>query len=266
MTVPRAATPPAAKTAAISSAGVLVAFGGRFGFGRLLRPRWRPRTAAGMFTTDEELARSNDVGRLIHQAIAELATETSYDGFGPATFTAAASRQLGGFRPIEARAHRQNVAAGIAVYFGWLRLPSPWAFVGAELQLGGGRTDLLWRHDDGRLLVDEIKTGNPRRLLLRATREQVERYLALGRQQWGPRFVGVRLLSTADPVTSLFVDADGATSPLHVSEYVATARAQRRRGSAPGSAPPPANRRKPGQLRVARSGRRLPSAPLPRTF
>lgn len=168
-----------------------------------------------MIELDEGLARSSTVGRVIHQVIAELAQRTRDPTVEE--IKAAVSARLSDFAPIEARSHRQNIVAGAAVYFRRFRLPDTWHFIGAETQLGAGRVDLLWSHQRGDVILDEIKTGQPRQLHLTATRQQVHRYLTESLDRWGYAVRGIRLLSTQDPGQSLFVTPDGATTALSIT-------------------------------------------------
>ncbi len=166
---------------------------------------------------DEELARSADLGAMAHLAIATIAR----DGAGP-TLEAqakAVDRLLIGVRPVEKRAHRQNLRAAVMSYFSHLALPAHWQFVAAESRLGRGRVDLLWRHTDGRVLIDEVKVGHHRHLAASSVRSQVLEYVASGRDLWGPRFLGCRLLSTHNPASSTFTDTALHTVPLSSTSY-----------------------------------------------
>jgi hypothetical protein len=171
-----------------------------------------------MFNDDEELARSTDVGRLAHTAIAELAATARQPTF--ADLIASANAALSMFAPIEARAHRQNVVGLAGSYFWHLQPPADWRFAGRELQLGSGRVDLLWADPAGRLLVDEIKAGCPRAVRLAATHAQARRYAQIAHAVWGERFVGVRLLALRAPQDCLLFTADGHPRPLHHTPYL----------------------------------------------
>jgi hypothetical protein len=176
-------------------------------------------TVWAVFTDpDEELARSRTIGVLAHQAIAQVAAVT----LAPTArvLQEAADAALRGFRPIEARAHRQNIAAICGSYFWHLAPPRGWAFAGTELHVGVGRVDLVWRDPLDSLLVDELKTGSPRQLGLPDVRLQADRYRQQARRLWPTRFVGLRLLSTSEPRRSLFIQPAGGVSPLHTTPYV----------------------------------------------
>ncbi len=171
-----------------------------------------------MFHDDEELARSSQVGVAVHATIGTLAATTRT----PTTeqLQAAANRALGAFAPIEVRAHKQNTAALSGCYFWHLLPPDTFAFAGAELDLGAGRVDLVWRDGDDRLLVDEIKAGSARELGLARTATQIARYLDCATRLWADQFLGIRLLCLADPHRSVLVRPDGTRTPLSQSDYV----------------------------------------------
>ena len=173
-----------------------------------------------MFYDDEELARSSQIGVAVHAAIGTLAAVTRC----PTTsqLQVAANRALGDFAPIEARAHKQNVASLAGSYFWHLLPPAEFVFAGTELDLGAGRVDLLWRDSDDRLLIDEIKAGSPRELSLPRTTAQVTRYLDCATRLWPDQCIGVRLLCLADPHRSVLVRPDGDRAPLPATTYVTT--------------------------------------------
>jgi hypothetical protein len=187
--------------------------------GRLTTPAGTARCPR-MFYDDEELARSSQIGVAVHAAIGSLAAVTRC----PTTtqLQAAANRALGDFAPIEARAHKQNVASLVGSYFWHLLPPAEFLFAGTELDLGAGRVDLLWRDSDDRLLIDEIKAGSPRELSLARTTAQVTRYLDCATRLWPDQCIGVRLLSLADPHRSVLVRPNGSQAPLPRTAYVTT--------------------------------------------
>ncbi|MCD4532505.1 PD-(D/E)XK nuclease family protein [Nocardioides sp. cx-169] len=165
---------------------------------------------------DEGLARSADLGTLTHLAIARLAES------GTPTLAQQAgviATLLDGVRPIEKRAHRQNLRAAVMSYFSRLALPPQWQLLGAETPLGRGRVDLAWRDDEGRILLDEVKTGHHRRLATSTVQMQVHEYIASGRTRWGDAFLGCRLLSTHDPGSSTYTDTALRTIPLVQTSY-----------------------------------------------
>lgn len=166
----------------------------------------------GMFDIDEELARPTDEGSIAHAVIATLAARTRNPTFGE--MSAQVNAALGRFAPIEGRAHRQNILGAVSRYFRQCLPPARFIFGGAEHDLGVGRPDLLWVDIGGYILVDEIKTGSPRSLLLTRTIEQVERYRAACVAAWAELFLGLRLLCVSDPAASVFILPGGGTLPL----------------------------------------------------
>lgn len=174
--------------------------------------------ASGPVAADETMARSMTVGALTHRAIASIAAVTLEPSHE--LITTEANAGLTEFRPIEKRAHRQNIAGAISAYF-WHMLPPPhWLFMGSELHLGLGRIDLLWLHSDGWWLVDEVKVGHGTELGTRKTVEQVERYSAAGLDMWGDDFAGVRILTTGDPSLSIFAGPDQPWMALSSTPFV----------------------------------------------
>jgi hypothetical protein len=162
---------------------------------------------------DEELARTDMVGRIIHDTNASFAARGRAVPT-PTELVAAATGGLAGIGLNEARAHRQNIAGAVAVYFRRLLPPAGWRFRGSEMHLGDGRVDLVWAGPGRRILLDEIKTGHPRQLETSRTREQIRGYLATARGIWPDRLHGLRLLSTTEPSRSVFIDSDGFIHPL----------------------------------------------------
>ncbi len=187
--------------------------------GGLVRSWTGPGLSADMFE-DEELARADMVGRAIHDIIGRQLQRTATPS--TAEILRDVQRALSAYRPIEARAHRQNIAAGVAAYFRRLLPPAEWRFAGAELWFGTGRLDLVWERADGAILLDEVKTGNPRQLHTTRTRDQVSDYLGCAKSVWPDRVCGLRLLSTSEPHGSLFVSPDGSATALRATTYVRT--------------------------------------------
>jgi hypothetical protein len=171
---------------------------------------------------DEELARTDIVGRIIHNTIASFAARGRAMPT-PTELIAVATSRLAGVGLNEARAHRQNIAGAVAVYFRQLLPPAGWKFRGSEMHLGDGRVDLVWAGPGRRILLDEIKTGHPRQLETSRTRDQVHGYLATARGIWPDRLHGLRLLSTAEPGRSVFIDAHGFIRPLSAVTEVRSA-------------------------------------------
>lgn len=184
-----------------------------------LRGAIAPQRCPRMHVThDQTLARAPQVGALVHEAIGLIAATTLSPA--PSRILEVAGSFVGRFPAMEGRAHRQNIAAGASSYFSHLLPPACWLFHGTEVHLGHGRLDLVWTDFDDRILVDEVKSGGSRSLRLAQTRGQVEAYRACAVDTWGDRFVGVRMLSTADPHASVLVTAGGAIEPLFETAFV----------------------------------------------
>lgn len=167
---------------------------------------------------DETLSRSSEVGVLAHRGIGQLLTA----GAPPdsSVILEVAKSLVSEFPQIESRAHAQLVAGAISSYF-TNHLPSGnWMFAGHELQLGSGRIDLLWTTFNDRKMLDEIKTGASRKLLLTRTRDQMERYREAAVAAWGPDFVGIRLISTTDPRKSRLIRPDGSNCSLASASFL----------------------------------------------
>lgn len=171
-----------------------------------------------MFDLDETLDRSAARGRIAHAAIATLAAKTRRPTQAEVQHHVDAALER--FAPIEARAHRQNLRGVIHRYFTRGLPPRRFVFGGAEFDLGIGRADLVWFDIDGFVLADEVKTGDPRTLLLSSTTKQLDRYRTACREAWGTAFLGLRLLCLTDPAASRFIDPSGATSLLSASPYL----------------------------------------------
>ncbi len=112
----------------------------------------------------------------------------------------------------------QQVATCVSRYLRFERPPGPWRFIGAEIRLGSGRVDLVWAAPDGRVLIDELKTGSGF-ILTSSVTQQLVRYAADGRDVYGHAFAGVRCVLPFAPDRSLFVDASGRCTPLAHTVY-----------------------------------------------
>ena len=102
----------------------------------------------------------------------------------------------------------QRAATGACSYV--LRhLPGEeWAAEAEELDTGTGRLDLVWRHERGAVVIDEIKTGAAA-LISESVLGQLERHRLAGIRLWGSAFVGVRCLPIQNPHRALFITASG---------------------------------------------------------
>lgn len=123
-----------------------------------------------------------------------------------------------------AKAAKMSVATGVACYLSFFLPPRDWRYVASEVVLGRGRADLVFEHGDGRVLVDEVKTGRGRVNETKA-RPQIDRLLAGGAERWGRQFVGVRLCALSEPqVTRLFVPGKRRSVLVNASNVAAEVR------------------------------------------
>ncbi|GAA1243218.1 PD-(D/E)XK nuclease family protein [Oryzihumus leptocrescens] len=168
---------------------------------------------------DETLARHRDMGATCHRIIATLAARTREPDIR--TILDAVDQALPHLHPHEARAHRQNLAGAVKTYFTRLLPPPQWRFHGAELHLGRGRIDLLWRAPHGALLIDELKTGHAGLFASSANLTQARRYLHDGRGRYGRYLSGLRLLSLSHPAQSVFLpDPYAEPTPLAATAHL----------------------------------------------
>ena len=109
---------------------------------------------------------------------------------------------------------RQRAACSVSAYFVRFHRPG-WRFTGAETGRGAERVLLAWETADGRVVIDELKSGGLQEAVDdKATLVQVEEALSSGQQRWGERFAGVRLLSLTAPGRALFCPPDAVRVPL----------------------------------------------------
>lgn len=76
--------------------------------------------------------------------------------------------------------------------------PTGWHLIGCEVRLDGAIADVVWEHPNGRVFIDEIKTGVAGRDVPDVV-DQLTRLVRAGKGRWGTRFVGVRHLPLATP-------------------------------------------------------------------
>lgn len=98
------------------------------------------------------------------------------------------------------RAVLAEACGAVATYLHYFNLASPWEFTATEFPVSEGRVDLVFRNNN-RLLIDELKFGLSRHLMS-AVLPQVRRYVAAGEELWGDRFIGVRVCTVAEPLSS----------------------------------------------------------------
>lgn len=161
---------------------------------------------------DDMAERDREIGRRAHALVAGFCRE----GIHPEpTQVWVATAKLFKAAPVSLNhGARQRAACAVSSYF--LRFHRPtWQFVGAELALGAGRIDLVWRAAEAGYVIDELKTGSlcevvddPR------TIEQVARYNQAATERWGPDFAGVRLLPLTSPGRATFCAPDAVRIAL----------------------------------------------------
>lgn len=100
---------------------------------------------------------------------------------------------------------RVSCASKASMYLNRIRPGAGWELVGAEVPVGRGVADIVWRDaGTGDVFVEEIKSGAARIGDLKVT-DQVTRLYVGGLERWGSSFVGVRLVSlTAPALTALW--------------------------------------------------------------
>ncbi|MCB0909138.1 MAG: hypothetical protein KDB63_18685, partial [Nocardioidaceae bacterium] len=109
---------------------------------------------------------------------------------------------------------RQRAACAVGAYFSVFHRPA-WGFVGAEVDLGTGRVDLVWRTPSGAVVIDEVKmAGHADMVDDPATVAQVARYVEAGQHHFGKEFAGVRLLPLAAPGRALWCPQNGQRCAL----------------------------------------------------
>ncbi len=94
-------------------------------------------------------------------------------------------------------ATRAAVASLVACYFHWFWRPD-WRLVTIGRLRDEPHPDLIWRRRDECVVIDEIKTS-PWTGLSRQLQEQLEGYVALGRDRLGEEVGGVRLCPLRAP-------------------------------------------------------------------
>jgi hypothetical protein len=140
---------------------------------------------------------STDLGLLTHTLVSTHAPLVA-DGL-PADVLARMTALARGL--LDANPNRRRVVAAEAVglayrYLSDLAPRAPWLLLGVEFETGSGPVDVAWVHgDSGHVLFDELKTTRAASgKVPDKWREQVFRYAAAGRLEYGSDFAGVRLL------------------------------------------------------------------------
>lgn len=161
---------------------------------------------------DDMGERDREIGRRVHGLIAGFCAR----GVVPEpTQVWVATGRLFAARPMPLnQSSRQRAACATSVFFTRFHRPG-WTFLGAEVVLEEGRADLLWQLPDGRVVIDELKSGSIGAVVEdRRTLEQVERYRQAGVRRFGADFAGVRLLPLTSPGRARFHPAVGPAVDL----------------------------------------------------
>jgi hypothetical protein len=164
------------------------------------------RFEIGHQRTDHQ-SRYRLIGTLVHSILAILASDGIYEPeriLGQIrTLLADVAMTGSSRRAIAVAALTQVMAYGRFFHEREIR------FVGAEVTLDPGlRCDLVWRLPDGRMLVDEVKTGAPPGLKWLPS-DQIRRYLDVARVKWGGGFYGLRVCWLRAPGLSATLDSSG---------------------------------------------------------
>lgn len=168
--------------------------------------------SAALDYRDETRARSMTVGHIIHAIVAEMLRHGR--GLDKELLAECVREATSQFAPIERRAHKMRIAGCVFGYFRRLLPPEQWLFIGAEINLGNGRIDLLWTNSSDQIMIDELKTGHSPFLGAGRAEDQISRYVADGVSQWGKKFIGVRVLVPLNPQSSIFAFPDATVARL----------------------------------------------------
>lgn len=176
------------------------------------------RFESGHQRTDHD-SRARLIGTVTHTLIATHALA----GIFSTDVIFAETKQLlarAAVNPTTRRAISVGVLTQVKTYGRFFRSPDL-RLVGAEVVLDStSRCDLVWRLPDGRILIDEVKTGIPNRINW-TPNEQVRRYLDIARVTYAPDFYGLRVCWLRAPAHSATFDASGLrmrTGPSYDSQ------------------------------------------------
>jgi hypothetical protein len=132
------------------------------------------------------------IGTLVHQAIQWCALREDR-ARADASDRAVAAVLPDRLAPIHALMARQRVHQDVLIWLERYDRRPEWAPIGAEVQIGEVRVDLLWALPSGRIAADEIKTG----WVSLAAHNQLAAIDAAGRDRYGVRWDGARLIDLA---------------------------------------------------------------------
>lgn len=170
-------------------------------------PVWPARDPA----SPEASARRTGVH--VHRVIADIAPRVVAGADHHAAITEAVSRLVRG-RDLGRMDRAHLRVSGLVHQYVRLFLPHGAAFIAAEVTAGGGRADLLWRHEAVGWFYDEIKTTTHPADSDEKLVAQLDRYRRAGLMQFGRGFAGVRLVPLGNSALAVRVRPDGAYEPL----------------------------------------------------
>lgn len=153
---------------------------------------------------------ASQLGTAVHELLAEtLAPGRRTPAVGELLEIAAAHpipRRAAGSRVAMSR---NRVAFSLAVYVRHFRLPDTWTLLASGVRDGRCELDLVWRHADGRIVADEIKSGAVSMPAFDDLEAQIGRQLLAGRRLYGTPFAGVRGVLLRAPGFSRFFSTVG---------------------------------------------------------
>lgn len=181
---------------------------GRIG---LPRPIWPDKTEPTL--TESSRRTSAREGQQVHRVIGELApcvhnlTIVERNALVAQTTKRLVASKADG----RLDKSRMRVASLVNCYLGLYLPPADFEILGHELNVGDGFVDLAWSHTTG-VLFDELKTHRELRSMHTADiDEQMHRYRLAGRDRYGDRFLGIRLLALGNSHDSYTMLPNGTT-------------------------------------------------------
>lgn len=157
-----------------------------------------------------------EMGKVAHRVIGRLLAAGVREPSPEEMLSFAAHEPLLHERHVYRLAARQRLIAATAIYWRhFLPASPPWRFVDYAVPLDASDLDLVFEHADGGVRSDELQTGGAPALAEREELDQqLQRQLAGGRQKYGERYRGVRVLFLGAPRRSFVVSVDGSRAPL----------------------------------------------------
>lgn len=155
-------------------------------------------------------------GERVHQAVAELLergerTPSALEVVSLARDIVAVPGLAVSYR----QAAIQRLATATASYFRLFALEPSWRYVGSEIKVARCRYDFVFKHEDGRVIADELKAGRVAdRAEAKLADAQIARQLLAGMAKWGEAFLGVRALFLGAPRASFLARPDGERESL----------------------------------------------------